>query len=58
LAPIEGDGAADRMYMTDPNTGLTFEISLWKQYRQIHIEVALAWGVKAVQSEHIALLIG
>lgn len=58
LAPIEGDGAADRMYMTDPNTGLTFEISLWKQYRQIHIEVALAWGVKAVQSEHIAVLIG
>lgn len=58
LAPIEGDGAADRMYMTDPNTGLTFEISLWKQYRQIHIEVALAWGVKAVQSGHIVLLIG
>jgi len=58
LAPTEGDGAADRMYMTDPQTGLTFEISLWKQYRQIHIEVALAWGWKAVQSEHIAVLIG
>jgi len=58
LAPIEGDNADDRMYMTDPATGLTFEITLWKQYRQVHIEVALAWGWKAVQSEHIAVLIG
>lgn len=58
LAPIEGDGADDRMYMTDPLTGLTFEITIWKQFRQVHMEIALAWGWKAVQSEHIAVLIG
>ena len=58
LAPNEGDGADDRFYMTDPATGIAFEITLWKQYRQVHMEVALAWGVKAVQSEHIALLLG
>lgn len=58
LAPIEGDGADDRFYMTDPNTGLVFEITVWKQFRQVHMEIALAWGWKAVQSEHIAVLIG
>lgn len=58
LVPKGGDGARDRMYMTDPLTGITFEITLWGQYRQLHIEIAIAWGVKAVQSEQFALLLG
>lgn len=54
--PQEGDMAIDRMMMTDPNSGLAFEVAVYVGYRKVRYEVALAWGVKTTQPRHTALL--
>lgn len=55
--PEEGDLRIASMLMTDPRSGLTFEVSIWPGYRKVRFEVGLAWGVAAVKPEHIGLLI-
>lgn len=56
--PQEGDLALDVMLVTDPRSGITYEISVYPGYRKVEAEIALAWGVKATKREHIALLLG
>lgn len=56
--PIEGDMADDVMLITDPMSGLVYQICMYKQYKQVKFEVGLAWGVKAIAPRHMARLIG
>lgn len=56
--PENGDMASDSIFVTDPVSGITFEILEYKQFRQTVYHVSLAWGWKAIKPEHIAVLLG
>jgi hypothetical protein len=61
--PIGPDGvpmdmADDVMQVTDPITGMTFDVAVYRQFMQLVYHVRLAWGVAAVKSNHIAVLLG
>jgi hypothetical protein len=56
--PEEGDQADDVMMITDPRSGMSFEVALYKQYRQISYEISAAWGFEMIKPEHTAILLG
>lgn len=56
--PVEGDMADDRMVVTDPRSGLSFEVAMYRQYRQVRYELSLAWGSAVIKPNHLALLLG
>lgn len=56
--PAQGDLAIDVTTITDPRSGLSFEVSMYPGYRKMVYEVAIAWGVANVAPRHTALLLG
>lgn len=58
LPPSGRDLAVDRLAVSDPVSGLQFEVSHYMGYRQEHIEVALAWGYKPIKPEFLCILMG
>lgn len=56
--PAGGDSAADRALITDPVSGISFDLSVYPQYKQRKYELGLVWGVEAVAPRHIAVLKG
>lgn len=56
--PQEGDMADDRITIADPRTGMAFEVSMYRQYKRVHYEIAAAWGCANIKPEHTAILLG
>lgn len=52
------DSAVDSYMITDPRSGMTYEVRVYEGYRKMRVEVACAWGVKAIKPEHIVTLLG
>jgi len=56
--PVEGDMAEDRATIIDPRSGLAFDVSMYKQYRQVYYEIAIAYGASVIKPEHVTTVMG
>jgi len=56
--PTGGDAAEDIMVVQDPLTGMVFEVAVYKGFNKAMIQVGAVWGVKAWNSDAIAVLMG
>lgn len=56
--PDGGDLAVDRVVVTDPRSGISFEVAMYPQYRQMQYEVSAVWGAKGIKPQHGAILLG
>ena len=52
------DMATDRQIITDPNSGISFELAMYPGYRMVHYEIGLCWGVTVIKPEHLAIIVG
>ncbi len=58
MEPDGGDMATEVMVVTDPVSGIAFEIRRYSMYREVHYEVGCVWGFSIVKPEWTAILLG
>ena len=56
--PSRGDIAIDRQIITDPVTGIPYELAVWGGAYQNSVTIATAWGVKNIKPENTVALLG
>lgn len=61
--PVGPDGRAmdmadDVMTVTDPKTGIVFDVAVYRQFMQLVYHVRLAWGCQNIKPAHSAILLG
>jgi hypothetical protein len=56
--PDGGDGADDHVTISDPISGLSFDVALYGGFYQNTVTLALNWGCKAVNPDHSVVLLG
>lgn len=61
--PIGPDGkvmdmADDLIQVTDPVSGITYDVAIYRQFLQMVYHVRICWGTQAIKSNHIATLLG
>lgn len=58
FVPARGDSALDRQVITDPLTGIPFELAVWGAPYQTTITIGTAWGFKNIKPENTIALLG
>lgn len=59
LPKLPQEGAlGEHEVITDPFSGISFLLSVYPAYHKVITELSVAWGVKAVKSEAIVILLG
>jgi hypothetical protein len=53
LLPAGGDEAQDMQVITDPISGLSFRISVYRGYHQVRIEISSAWGTAYIGTREV-----
>lgn len=56
--PSGGDIGSDHATITDARSGISLELAMYPQYRQVRYEISAAWGITVVKPEHVAVLLG
>ena len=55
--PKEGSMASDVTIITDPQTGISFQVAMYPQYHRVKYEIGLAWGQCVVAPRHLVRLL-
>jgi len=56
--PREGDMADDAVTITDPRSGLSFDVRMYRLFQSVQYRIGICYGAAVMKPEHVALLLG